>query len=209
MSLIELFNTYTLYVLTDKNGFIISIKDSENHQYVPLFTDAKQYSAWKDEFIPKTANLKIILKMFHTLHYLDGVIVDPMKMNPTIFSKEEVLNILEQSTYFPKNSILQVQAPIEIPMELHALLINFFKENPSVQDAYLVKVINMGAKENYLVVLDMDPFDEKFCYRISLDAIQILHKDEQIGFIPADSELGEEITKITEPFYSKEISLLN
>jgi len=194
------------------------LKNKNDEQYFPLFTDISEYQKWsKDE------QVKTIVVTFPQMAQLvnkkadeiKGFVINPMGDN-LIFPKTLLDDIFKHAqkkaaeaakANAPEQKQVQLMfgKPLNIPDSVIGSLKKNLAKNSEVNSAYFI-MMKQEEREHYLFVLDIDADEEKskkiadsFCASAKL----FLSKFPIIA-VPLKSPIGEAAPKVTEPFYTKE-----
>lgn len=191
------------------------IKNTENEQFFPLFTDIPEFQRWNKE-----EQIKTIVVTFPQLVKLAmkkreetaGIVINPMDQN--LIFKHEMLEGLFRHL---EQSANQPEQPKPEPVKIHfgkpanipdSVLDSFRKtlaKNPDIDAVYFLMMMQ-NEQEHYLFVFDSKLENEKlkkiadsFCAsaRLFLSKFPIVSA-------PLRSPIGESAPKVTEPFYKKE-----
>lgn len=196
------------------------VTNSKGEQFFPVFTDITEFQKWN-----KNEKINTIVVVFPQMADLvskkpetQGIVINPMSQN-LIFTREildAMLNNIKENMQKAqaaqavekgeeKKITLYFGKPSNIPDSVIAALTKNLAKSPEVNKAYFV-MMKQGEQEHYLFALDIEAEPEK-CKKIAdslcATARLFLTKFPVIA-VPVNSPYGQNVDKVTEPFYVKE-----
>lgn len=199
------------------------VKNAKDEQFFPLFTDITEFQKWN-----KNEKINTIVVVFPQMADLvskkpevNGFVINPMSQN-LIFTREildAMLNNIKENMQkakaaqaesgaegeVEKKITLYFGKPSNIPDSVVASLSKNLAKNPEVKKAYFV-MMKQGAQEHYLFVLDIEAEPEK-CQKIAdslCSTARLFLTKFPVIAVPVNSPYGQNVDKVTEPFYVKE-----
>lgn len=196
------------------------IANAKGEQFFPLFTDIKEFHKWS-----KAEKINTIVVVFPQMADLvskkpeiRGLVINPMSQN-LMFTREILDAMLENiksniqkskgaqpaENAEEKKVTLYYGKPTNIPDSVIAALTKNLAKNPEVNKAYFA-MMKQDEQEHYLFALDIEAEPEK-CKKIAdslCSTARLFLSKFPVIAVPKNSPYGQNVDKVTDPFYVKE-----
>lgn len=203
---IALSKSYLLVPFTtiDSSDILITLNGSDGRQYLPIFTDFESINLSSSLFNKSVKFAKVdivyIYKFLERNSPVKYVVLNPCEIS-VFMDKDYIESIL---SLINSRKIL-FGKPIEDTTLIEKKLSNIFKEIPSVNNVFFVKIL-VKEESSYLLVIDSDDSQNELLLFEKISKKIASHKidsDCPFDLISSNTELGEEIMKDNPPIYTR------
>jgi len=135
---------------------------------------------------------------------LEGFVIDPMGCN-LAFTKQMIKEIKQNITresIVEKDTQVELGIPKDYPDELVKKLKDLFLNIPQVNKAYLL-LMTKQEELSYLLIVDANGNEKEYFNTIASAAIPFLN-GMPLNLLPANTELGQNVSQSFEPIYIAE-----
>ncbi|QGX46328.1 hypothetical protein GPA00_04245 [Streptococcus equinus] len=191
-----------LSVFIDNNRIKIDmITEKKGNSYFSLYTD---YDSFKIDYPNSNyteLNIQTAIDIINNQKNISGIVINPNSTN-FILSRENInyINTLRFEMTIPKNENIEISLPKNYSKILTQKFIDFFKNFPTIEKAYLLK-IKIKDEEKLLLVVEAPDFQD-IISKLYLDINQILSNDT-IYFVDSNNKTISEIIKNCPILYKK------
>ena len=192
------------FTTTNSSDILITLNGSDGRQYLPIFTDFESINLSSSLFNKDVKFAKVdivyIYKFLERNSPVKYVVLNPCGIS-VFMDKDYIETIL---SLINSRKIL-FGRPIEDTTSIENELSNIFKEIPSVNNVFFVKIL-VKEESSYLLVIDYDESQNELLLFEKISKKIASHKidsDFPFDLISSNTELGEEIMKDNPPIYTR------
>lgn len=182
------------------------IKTKEDKNFLIAFTSDEEVNKWQKSKVQQS-----IIYTFEDYSMiatnndnLEGFVIDPMGCN-LAFTKQMIKEIKQNITresIVEKDTQVELGIPKDYPDELVKKLKDLFLNIPQVNKAYLL-LMTKQEELSYLLIVDANGNEKEYFNTIASAAIPFLN-GMPLNLLPANTELGQNVSQSFEPIYIAE-----
>ena len=180
---------------------LVSISDSSSAHYLMAFTDRDELSKWNQGSCQQTIvytfdDYKAVLASGETPYR--GVVLNPFGVN-IVLGKEIFTGGNDPFQTAKSNESVMIGQPKDYPIRMVEKLKQYFRNNKSVETAYLLWMVR-GQEAGYLLVLGTKVTPQQLFPKVG-ELCKPYLNDKPLDMILLNSAFGQNAVENQQPFY--------